>query len=428
MKKILFFLSLSVMQLNVMAQWTPTASPAASYRHDDVYFLNPDVGWAIKFSGGNNGYIIKTIDGGTSWQTLLDSSGAKFRDIGFLDSLTGFIGTLETGFTSADTIILYKTTDGGATWSGVTNLPGPHPGGICGMDVVNDSTLYACGRYYGPAGFYKTTDRGNTWSYTSLSGLVNGIVDIHFFNKDTGIAVGGTPPDYFTGQGRVLRTTDGGATWQIVHTSAHTSELCWKISFPSPLIGYVSLESFRFTGPQYFLKTTDGGLTWTDMQFINSGSYDAEGIGFLNDTTGWIGGDPSNYKTTDGGLTWAVDNTALNVNRFRFFGDTLGYAAGKLIYKYDAATASTSEFSLQEKAPLIYPNPSAGVMTIYKTWDLQLNSTLRITDSFGRVVYTKALTNTETETITVNLAPGIYFYTVTLSDGNSWEGKFISLK
>ncbi|MCW3072907.1 MAG: hypothetical protein JWO44_2797 [Bacteroidetes bacterium] len=428
MKKYLFFLLLGCIALRLNAQWSSTPSPVAAYRHDDVFFLNPDLGWAVNYSNGNDGYVIRTTNGGASWQKQVDSSGAKFRDISFLDSLTGFIGTLQTGYNPGDTIIMYKTTDGGTTWSGVPGLPGPRPGGICGMFAVNDTTLYACGRYYGPAGFYKTTDKGTTWSYKSFSGLAGGIVDLHFFNKDTGIAVGGTSASYLTGKGRILGTTDGGLTWNIVHTSAHTKELCWKISFPSRNIGYISMESFRGSGPQYFLKTTDGGLTWTDMPFIPGGTYDAEGIGFMNDSTGWIGGDPFNYKTTDGGLTWSLDNFGTLINRFRFFGDTLGYAAGKVIYKYQAGAAlNISEPSAGSKNPLIYPNPSSGTLTIQKNWDFRLHSTLLIFDSFGREVYSKELNSLEKETLQPGLSEGIYFYQVRLSDGKSWGGKLVAL-
>jgi photosystem II stability/assembly factor-like uncharacterized protein len=176
---------------------------------------------------------------------------------------------------------MYRSIDGGVNWNYIPNFPGPRPAGICGMFVVNDSTLYACGRYFGPAGFYRTTDKGNTWDYINLSAYAAGIVDLHFFNKDTGIAVGGTSSNFLNGQGRVIRTVDGGNTWSIVHTSTHFQELCWKISFPSPNIGYISLESFRSGGPQYFLKTTDGGLSWIDLPFMSNGTFDAQGIGLL---------------------------------------------------------------------------------------------------------------------------------------------------
>jgi photosystem II stability/assembly factor-like uncharacterized protein len=358
MKRIYLFLLLVCSAAGINAQWITTSAPIVSWRYDDVYFTNPDLGWAVRFSSGSDGTILKTIDGGASWQSMPGASpGAKYRDVGFLDSLNGFIGTLSSGYDPQDTVIMYQTSDGGTTWNSVTNFPGPRPAGICGMFVVNDSTLYAGGRYYGPAGFYKTTDKGINWSYMNLNAVAGGIVDLHFFNKDTGIAVGGSLPNYLSGKGRILRTVDGGNTWTVVHTSTHTQEICWKVSFPSPNIGYVSLQSFRSGGAQYFLKTTDGGLTWTDLPFLSGGSYNVQGIGFINDTTGWIGGDPFNYKTMNGGLTWTLDNFGNRVNRFRIFGDTLVYAAGSGIYKYQPGTVHVAD-NYKKNISYLSPQPN----------------------------------------------------------------------
>jgi hypothetical protein len=86
------------------------------------------------------------------------------------------------------------------------------------------------------------------------------------------------------------------------------------------------------------LKTTDGGLTWTEKDFLPT-SYDQEGIGFINENTGWLGGwgDDDNgptYKTTDGGDSWILDDWSRNFNRFRFINDTVSYAVGRTVYKY----------------------------------------------------------------------------------------------
>jgi photosystem II stability/assembly factor-like uncharacterized protein len=385
MKRIYLFLFLSCISLSINAQWVTTSASVLSWRYDDVYFTNPDIGWAVRYSLGADGKILKTINGGTTWQDQTCSNGAKYRDVGFLDSLNGFVGTLESGYNPEDTIIMYQTTDGGTTWNPVSNLPGPRPGGICGMYVVNDSTLYACGRYFGPAGFYKTTNKGTTWSYQSFTGMAGGIVDLHFFNKDIGIAVGSSA-SYSTGYGRILRTTDGGNTWTIVHTSANAKEICWKISFPSPNIGYVSLESFRPGGAQYFLKTTDAGLTWTDMPFLASGSYNAQGIGFINDTTGWIGGDPFNYKTINGGLTWTPDNFGNRVNRFRFFSDSVGYAAGEGIYKFQNGPAGITEYENSLTGFSAHPNPFFSETEIRFFLKKSSKVNLSITDITGRII------------------------------------------
>jgi photosystem II stability/assembly factor-like uncharacterized protein len=342
MKKIVFTTLALLCSLAASAQayaytWTATNSPANSYRFDDIYFLNADTGFAINFAyAHDDGYVARTYDGGNTWQKVWDSTGIAFRDICFATPQRGWIGTLESGLNPGDTIILYETTDGGTTWFPTPNLPGPRPAGICGMNHVTDSIIVGVGRYPGPAGFYKTTDQGATWTYNDLDSLAGGLVDVYFMDPDTGFAVG-TDGNYFTGKGRILATVDGGASWHIAHTSLHTQEICWKISFPSRQVGYVSLEAFANSGWQYCLKTTDGGLTWTDINVSTgggpTGNYDIEGIGFLNDSTGWIGGDNKTYFTQDGGATWTAQTWGNTINRFRIFNDSLAFAAGEKVYR-----------------------------------------------------------------------------------------------
>jgi len=398
------------------AQWSSTPTPAVIYRYDDAYFLHPSLGWAINYSNNYDGMVIKTSDGGQSWQTLLSGSGATFRDIAFTDSLHGWIGTLQTGLNAQDTVIMYQTVDGGASWSPVPNFPGPRPAGICGMRVINDSTVYACGRYKGPAGFYKTTNNGQSWSYVDMSAYAGGLVDMHFFTPDSGFAVG-TSGIWNLGSGIILFTSDGGSTWQVRHTSTHSQEICWKIFFPSANTGYVSLQSFRGSGPQYFLKTSDGGQTWQDLSFMSSGNFNAQGIGFINDTTGWIGGGSYNYKTTNGGLSWTTETWGATVNRFRFFSDTIGYAAGAKVYKFDPSTISIAEHA-EENFVQVFPNPFSQEIAL--TMQAQHAKRLRIAirNCLGQLVY-EAQENDPgaTQTVDLHFLPaGIYLLEVTADE------------
>lgn len=334
--------------------WNSTPSPIVSYRYEDVYFLNPDTGFAVHYSGA----IIRTDNGGASWTTVLDSVPFTYRDIGFTDDLHGWIGTYQNTGAGADTSIMYATVDGGWTWNPVTNLPGPQNAGICGMNVINDSTIVGVGRYSGPTGFYKTTNNGITWSYTDLSALADGLVDVYFVDEDTGFAVGNTGPSFSTGYGRILYTTDGGLNWAVLFTSAYQYSLCWKISFPSRNVGYISMQMWN-SAIRRFLKTTDGGMTWTEMTYPGgpSSSYNIEGIGFINDSTGWVGGGYPSYFTSNGGSNWSVYPALVNVNRFRFLSDSLAYCAGYCIYKMDFNVAVADHQTADGFKN--YPNPCA---------------------------------------------------------------------
>ena len=332
-----------------------------NYKHDDIYFVNPDIGWVVNgpVSVGDSGMIHKTTNGGQSWTHQFSVLGSRFRSVGFVDSLKGFVGNLGAGISSSitDTNIFYQTIDGGNTWNSVQNLTGPRPKGICGINVVNDTLIYAVGRLYGPSRFIRSNDGGNTWISQDMSAYAGMLIDLYFWTPDSGIVVGGTTTNYSTSRGVVLFTSDAGQSWQTKHTTNSTGGTCWKISFPSSNVGYVSWETYNT--PVIFLKTIDGGQSWQEKHFSNS-SYETEAIGFVNDTLGWMGVRhyPS-FQTTDGGDTWQQGFVGSFLNRFRFFNDTLAYACGETVYKYSGFIAGcTNPFALNYDSLICFDDGS----------------------------------------------------------------------
>jgi photosystem II stability/assembly factor-like uncharacterized protein len=437
---LLFIVSSSFCDAQFMWQALPGAP--VSYRCDDFYFINPSVGWAINPNYGNEtpslaGRIFRTMDGGNTWEKLLDGSNSYFRSVGFVDSLTGWIGnladtTLDT-FThtraTSDTIPLYQTNDGGLSWAPVA-LPHPHPAGICGISIVTDSIVYAYGRFSSPAGYIKTTDRGATWVFTSLDSLAFGLIDGHFFNKDTGFitAMGAD------NKAAILYTHNGGASWKYAyHSTRVDTDRVWKIYFPTRNTGYASIEyggSYGAGFNTWFLKTTDGGNTWMEKPFF--ANYDEEGIGFINDSVGWIGGwgMRGTYKTTDGGNTWYDDESfglstppytsgaaGFAMNRFRSFGDTLMYSSGNTIYKLRPDFTGVKEVQKESSNLGNYPNPFADKTTItYYILEQSENMVLVVNNVLGQKVYGKNLgfqsVGSHQLLFDESLPAGIYFYTI----------------
>lgn len=351
------------LHISISAQgtWTATSAPPVSDRFDDIYFLNPDTGFAVSldYDAGQHGQILRTTNGGATWSPTNARTTSEYRDIAFLNNQYGFVGTLQSSFsTPSDTVIMYKTIDGGLNWSPVTNLPGPSRNGICGMRAINDSTLYACGRFSGPPAFYKTTNRGASWRYIKLDSLAGGLVDAYFFGKDTGYIVGASDTGWIRGRGVILGTTDGGDHWRRIHVTDRDSQMCWKMSFPSQLIGYATIESFKYgIDSQFFAKTIDGGQTWQEHFLVKTpgyygpGGFDQEGVGFINDTIGWIGGRDTSrtgkeYKTTNGGATWTVEHWGKNLNRFRNVGNGTAYFSGKTVYKFQCSSNSLTDTAI----------------------------------------------------------------------------------
>lgn len=413
-------------QWNLLAGSPGTTGVA---RFEDMYFINPITGWVV----GYTGKVYRTTNAGTNWSVIFTSTfGVEFRSVGFFDSTTGLIGTL-----IDTTKILYRTTNGGFNWSQVTNFTGRKPQGICGMSIVNSNTAYAVGRYYGSGRVIKSTDRGVTWNTVfNDSSLARTLIDCYFWTPDSGIAVGGYNTSmYVNGNAVVIKTTNGGLTWARMHKTSRTGEWCWKISFINRNTGFVSIE--RESGFAYFLKTTNNGDNWVDIPFR---VYDEEGIGFVNENTGWIGGwTGPTYQTTNGGANWVQVSWGYNLNRFRFLSDTLGYAVGDRVYKYSRGPVSIFQVSSGIPASFTlhqnYPNPFNPNTKI--KFDIPINLSgekvsLIIFDALGREIETivdneLAAGSYSVELSADDLSSGIYFYSIAAGE-SAVTRKMILLK
>jgi len=328
----------------VQPTWRATNAPLASSRTDDIWFSDPQRGWAVN----SNGQILHTEDGFATWQEQFHDAQVYFRCVGFASATRGWVGTL-----TADKR-LFETSDGGATWTAVADLPELAPSAVCGLSVVDESVVYASGTNYPnrPARMMRTVDGGVSWQAWDMSEHAALLVDTYFTDADHGWVVGGqatvADPTRDDVRAVVLRTEDGGRTWvnkaAQLGTELPLGEWGWKIQFLDEQVGYVALESFTRGA---ILKTTDGGDTWTRIEIDDpQGNANLEGIGFLDESTGWVGGWGSasfqegfSSSTIDGGETWQDANEiGAFINRFRFFRDpvTVGYASGRTVYRYSA--------------------------------------------------------------------------------------------
>ena len=438
-KPLLLLVLLGSVSFEGSSQWDVLpGAPVPASRINDVFFLDASTGWIASGAG----VIYRTTDAGLSWQLQFQKSGTHFRSIGFADNLNGWAGCLGIGDpnnpSSTDTTILYRTVNGGATWVRDPGVSGAVPRGFCGMQVVNDTVVYGVGRVRGPATLYRSFDGGGTWLTKDMSEHAAGLIDVRFFGPDTGFAVGLTHSDHTQSGGVVLRTTDRGETWTAVHTTLRTGEWCWKISFPSRSVGYVSLQR-NSQSPVYVLKTTDGGSTWSEKLFSQS-NYFVQGIGFVTDSLGWIGGNSSlsPYVTTDGGESWSATTIGRRVNRFRFIDKTIGYAAGETVYAYrpeQTTVALIADVRHHRAGSIGYPNPFNPSTTIRFTVPPELTTTpvtLIIYDALGREVARLIDDELEGGTYERSWSPadqssGTYYYRLTMG-GKSDAQKLVLIR
>ena len=303
-----------------------------SSRFDDLHFATPQRAWLASIGG----QIHRTDDGGGTWSLVYDDQSVFFRAIGFTTPDVGWVGNLNTFNSPTPGMGLFETDDGGVTWTSVApRVTGPDLGGICGIAVVDAATVYAIGRWHGPAVFARTRDGGMSWESFDMAPMVHGLVDVHFFSADTGLITGGRdvgPALTQQQQSRtvILRTEDGGDTWTEAHVSTRLGTWGWKFSFPTPDIGYVAVQGPTLDG--IVLKTVDGGRSWSELVVRPNDGY--SGIGFATPDLGWVGGDFGTYETTDGGATWLQVDLGSRVNRFRVLSADLMYAAGARVYRF----------------------------------------------------------------------------------------------
>jgi photosystem II stability/assembly factor-like uncharacterized protein len=392
-------------------KWVATNSPTASSRTDDIWFFDGKTGWLVN----SNGEVRQTLDGGDTWiqKAFIDPGTPGFpylRCMGWANEKIGWVGAVTTFLDSAHPkdflqVLLHRTTDGGATWSDISNMPDTSPAGICGMFVVSEKIIYGAGtndpNLPGP-GLVKSTDGGATWTHVDLKQHADNLIDVHFLDEHTGWIVGGKKdpscpalkpgyeayPQYSQLKPVVLKTTDGGTTW--VNKAAGVAgfdcgEWGWKIQWLDAVTGFVSLENFTTAA---ILKTTDGGETWIRLPIVDSSgkaiNTDLEGVGFIDTQSGWVGGWGNAFEglfnslTVDGGKTWtAQDNTPGNpatsprvkINRYRFLGNpiSMGYCSGAQVYKRAAPAAPEGVSAAMAAARAAAPHP-AGLALSYASY------------------------------------------------------------
>ena len=204
-----------------------------------------------------------------------------------------------------NTIVIGQQT----SWQWVSPLP---QGNILnGIWAIDQNTIFAVGDF---STILKSTNGGLTWQVTpNATGAEEPLFAVHFISSTMGWAVG----EY----GRVLKTTDGGATW-FRQENDIIGDL-YALFFYTPTTGWV-------VGSQgHAYKTTDGGTTWFSLPTGTTAAL--YNVQFLSSTNGWIvGTNGTILGTTDGGLTWSKKTTPtmLSLYSVQFTSSTVGYVAG----------------------------------------------------------------------------------------------------
>lgn len=156
-----------------------------------------------------------------------------------------------------------------------------------GVHFINLDTGWACGDF---GRIIKTTNGGQSW-FTASSPVNQLLLKIHSFDGQTVIAAGYDKT--------ILRSTDGGENFSQIQTGIVSGTNLWRVKMVSSNTGWICGTN------NTLLKTTNGGLTW---QSVTTPGYTSDfwGIDFLDANRGFIAATGKVLLTTDGGESWGV--------------------------------------------------------------------------------------------------------------------------
>ena len=259
--------------------WRPIASTGKN-EATDMAWLSADVGFVSK----ENRHIVRTTDGGYHWNDVLDAVAFNTRNkAGGIDFGDASVGYAWFSVGDYDKYEIWKTTDAGDTWTQSWTGAGPGyiSGGLVAFDADN-AAIVAPDHW-----ILHTTDGGATWNEATISGDP---YDLSAKDFEDAFKIDGSTA-YAVGDKNIQKTTDKGATWNYLdHGVAGIDSTFYTVAFEGD-VGYVA----SFSGE--IMKTEDGGASWeVDSTFVGdlffySAAFADSGKATLGTSDGTIVGD-----------------------------------------------------------------------------------------------------------------------------------------
>lgn len=289
----------------------------------------------IIYAATASGGIWKSTNGGTSWTGIFEKE--EVSTIGDMaiapsDPSILYVGTGESNNRQSSSWGngVYKSLDAGKTWQKMGLSETHHIGRIV-VHPTDPNTVYvaATGKLWGPSperGVYKTTDGGRSWSLVLKGNDDTGASDIAIDRESPGILYASMYQRRRTvfgfngsGEGSALyKTNDGGATWKKITNGMPYDTENAPTPRPEGLLetGRITVDIYqKDTNVVYAMvehanggifRSNDKGETWTRMGDMNNNPrpmyFSQIRIDPNNDQRLWIAGVSMQYSE-DGGKT-----------------------------------------------------------------------------------------------------------------------------
>ncbi len=283
---------------------------------------NPSTMYAGTASGG----LWKTTNNGTTWEAVFDhETVSSIGDVAVVQSNPDvvWVGTGEPNNRQSSTFGdgVYKSTDGGRTWKHMGLRDTQHIGRVV-IDPVDPDTVYvaALGHLWGSnkeRGVYKTTDGGMTWTNTKFIDEDTGFVDIAMDPANRQVLYAAAYQRQRTAWGfngggpgsGLYKSTDAARTWKKLTQGLPegvTGRIGLSVSRSRPNVVYATVEH-KNGG---IFRSDDAGETWQKMSATNPRPmyYSQIRVDPANDRRIYVLG--SNFmQSEDGGRTFTDPKT-----------------------------------------------------------------------------------------------------------------------
>ena len=264
---------------------------------------------SILWAGTPAGGLWKSVNSGSSWTSITDNMPTLGVSDILIDSANTsimYMGTGDRDGGDAPGMGVWKSTNGGTTWTASNTGMGNKTVGMLLMKPSNHNELLAATS----SGVYRSTDAGANWTKTSITA--------HF--KDIKYKPGNSSIVYATASGDFYRSTNGGTSFTQITSGVPTTGQRLVIGVSPANSNYVYAVVGNSSGLVGVYRSTNSGLTFStrattpnllgyNMNGADNGSqayYDLDiAVDPSNVSIIYVGG-VNIWKSTTGGTSWNI--------------------------------------------------------------------------------------------------------------------------